>query len=77
MCFLLYDAASHYDILSWNPPSSKKRGEGERLLFSVYDECALRRARRYAGALSETAMWRTDGVLTNTSSLRRETSDWA
>ena len=28
MCFLLYDATSHYDIISWAPPSAKKRGGG-------------------------------------------------
>ena len=58
-------------------PAPCVRPTSEQVLFSVHDEAALRRARRFAGALSETAMWRTDGKLTNTSSLRRETSDWA
>ena len=69
MAFLLFDAASHYDFLAWTPPAGESAA-----LFSVHDEAALRRARRFAGALSEKTIWRTDGVVTDTSKLLRETS---
>ena len=68
--FLLRVDGNHYDYLSW----VGNQEDEERTVFSVYDETARRRARRFALSLSP-GDWRVDGEKKAPPTLRQ--SSWA
>ena len=72
VAYLVRVDGNHFDYLAWCDPS---RNTADRNVFSIYDACARRRARRAARELSTTEQrnedWRVEGSITKKPMLRQ------